>query len=901
MSNNTIGFGIGDRATKTADGQDKPVIYQQITVSPYNRTSSDLSDWRNANKAAEGLVPRRTYLYDLYHDYGTTDAQIIAAWDKRIDPILSANWEFTDRDGNIVEDIQELMDCIGFDDLLSTIMESKRDGYKMAEPTFFINDNGQNEFSLYVVPLKNMRPELGIIAKDHLTNEGINVREGIYAKTVLEFGKTDDLGLMLSACMYAILKRGNMSDWAEFIEIFGRGIVDATWDGFDLKQRQDLANAIREMGGGGVIIRPAGTDLDIKNNTGTANGDLQDKFASRLDAYISKVFLGTTETLDSSKSSGYAQSQTHQEENDKKTLRDLNFVRRYLNSRFTKVLMAAGFDTRGGTFVLKQTKKINKDAFEIHLKMRKELKIPLDDDFFYEEYGARKPDNYDQLKKEVLEQIDADLEEKEERENADTPTPSKEKVGKKPAIAKEELSANPSPWRRALRAAIQLFQAAPVLAQTPIAGAKHHCGDHLTIKLAAFTADSVFETLKDGLINRAWAAAGALDFDAELFNYTAVTLTNGFIDGWRNQPVKLADLGFEYGYDDPNILTAYEINLFRFAGVKTLYEAQQLNELFRKSKSFKEFYDTASSMLTVHNRTWLETEFNTAIATGESAATYARLLKQVDLFPYWQYKTVGDEKVRHSHALLDNIVLPWNSPYWKYIMPPNDWNCRCYIVARTKAEVTPEQLRDSEAKIKAYIGSEAFKTASKGGWGINRANKGMVFAENQHYATNYLDATQKLDKLDFRNYKLDALKAIFEQQRGGQFKPAFGKDQKDEAVSTFFNELEKATAKKYQLPDFNNRPVLISKSTVKAHTMESKPKYADRHQYLELLPEIIKSPDEVWLHNYGSQLNNYVYIKYYNGTAITVVTRLNNVFKLEVESWFIIEGDELRRGLLIKN
>jgi phage gp29-like protein len=885
-NNSTIGFAVGDRkATTTADGQKPAVIMQQITVSPMTRRSSDLTDWRNANKAAEGLLPRRTYLYDLYHDYGTTDAQIIAVWEKRLEPLLSAQWEYTDKDGQIVEDIQQLLDCNGFEDLLRTIMGSKKDGYKMCEPTFFVNDNDQHEFSLCVVPNKNMRPELGVIAYDHLTDNGINIREGIYAKTVMEFGKVDDLGLMLSACMYAILKRGNLSDWAEFIEIFGRGIVDATWDGFDPKQRQELAKAIQEMGGGGVIIRPVGTTVDIKNNTGNANGDLQDKFTVKMDAYISKLFLGSTETTDSSKSSGYAQSQTHQEQQNQKAKTDLNFVRRYLNSRFIKVLKAAGFDTRGGSFVIKETKKLDKEAFDVYKAMCIDLNIPIDDDFFYENFGVRKPDNYEALKKAANDAKNADLAKKTEQENADTPPASKGKKDKKPADEGKDKSTKLSFWDNALR----LFQSASVSA-TPVAGATHHCGERHTIKLASFVADKVFEDLKGGLIKRAYDAQGEFHFDADLFNYTAKTLTSGFIKGWKAQPVKLMDLGFDYGFDDPATLTAFEMNLFRFAGVKTLYEAQQLNELFRNAKSFKEFYDTASSMLTVHNRTWLESEYNTANASGESASTYARLLKQAEVFPYWQYKTVMDDKVRHSHMLLHDIVLPYDHPYWKFIMPPNDWNCRCFIVPRTKAEVTDEQIKLSEARVKAYLASTEYKRAKKGGWGINRADKGLVFTENQHYTSDYLDATKQLNGLGAADYSLESLKTIFEKLSGADMNLKHNAEQTAEAEAAFFDGLEKA-GKKYLLGDVAGRELTINKATVTGNTY-----------HLELVKNALVAPDEVWLNNAGAGLlNKYVYVKYFKGKALAVISALNDDLSLEVQGWQLIDNEKLRKGLLIKN
>lgn len=435
---NTIGFAVGDKAAKTADGTNQPVIVQQVTVRPFNRQSLDLTKWKNAAVSAESIIPRRVLLYNLYHDISTTDGQIIAVTQKRIDAVTRAQWVFTDKDGEPVEAINQLLDCVGFDDLLTEILNSKFWGYSMVEPTFFINNNQQNEFSLYSVPKKNMRPELGIIAKEELNDNGINIREGIYAKTIMEFGKADDLGLLLSAAYYAILKRNDISDYAEFIEIFGRGIIDATWDGFDDTQRLKLAKAFEDMGGGGVIIRPDGTKMEIHNNTGNANGELQKGFALLMDTYISIVLLGTTETTTSSATSGYAQSKTHQEQDENKNETDLNFVRRNLNSRFIKVLKAAGFDTKGGTFVLKKVRKPNKEAFEIHKSMKNDLNIPIDDDFYYEEYGVPKPKNYDELKKQSLERLNAQNPPLGDNGDADTPPPTKDKKAKTPITSKDK-------------------------------------------------------------------------------------------------------------------------------------------------------------------------------------------------------------------------------------------------------------------------------------------------------------------------------------------------------------------------------------------------------------------------------------------------------------------------------
>lgn len=65
---------------------------------------------------------------------------------------------------------------------------------------------------------------------------------------------------------------------------------------------------------------------------------------------------------------------------------------------------------------------------------------------------------------------------------------------------------------------------------------------------------------------------------------------------------------------------------------------------------------------------------------------YRELREMQDVFPYWKYQSMGDEKVRSSHAALDGLILPADDPFWKDHFPPWEWNCRCQVVGVTQEE-----------------------------------------------------------------------------------------------------------------------------------------------------------------------------------------------------------------------
>lgn len=64
----------------------------------------------------------------------------------------------------------------------------------------------------------------------------------------------------------------------------------------------------------------------------------------------------------------------------------------------------------------------------------------------------------------------------------------------------------------------------------------------------------------------------------------------------------------------------------------------------------------------------------------------------------FRYVTVGDDRVREEHLVLDGVTLPKDDPFWNRFFPPNGWNCRCQAIPifseeeikRPPADATPD-------------------------------------------------------------------------------------------------------------------------------------------------------------------------------------------------------------------
>jgi SPP1 gp7 family putative phage head morphogenesis protein len=93
-----------------------------------------------------------------------------------------------------------------------------------------------------------------------------------------------------------------------------------------------------------------------------------------------------------------------------------------------------------------------------------------------------------------------------------------------------------------------------------------------------------------------------------------------------------------------------------------------------------------------------ETLLRTHVFQAYAAAEYRALTEgdNPQIFPFWQYKTMGDDRVRDSHAALDDLILPADDVFWKTHFPPWEWGCRCQVIPRLRAEVDEIKQRERD-------------------------------------------------------------------------------------------------------------------------------------------------------------------------------------------------------------
>ena len=836
-------------------GTKQQPVYNEILVRPIHRGVNDIGSWRSALRLAD--LGNRTKLYDLFTDL-LIDGYLSDAIDKRIDAVTDADLAFT-IDGKRVDEMDTLMDTPEFESLLREIMLSRCWGGSVVECRF------REGFEFWSIPRQHIRTKNKEIAIREEDEHGIPYAEN---DLVIQFGQDEDFGIILRAAPFVIYKRGGFGDWAQFVELFGMPQRIGKYSSMDEQSRRALIQAFEEAGSAPYLVIPKETEATQTTLSNSGNGALYNDFRCACNEEILITVLGQTMTTQDG--SSLAQGQVHLAVQEKKHRADRRFVERMLNKYFVPLLEKRGYPVGNGKF------KFLDKAQEISVSetiMLSEI-LPIPQSYLYDKYNIPLPEGDEAIaRKEQQPQFVLPPEE-EEPDDPDDPKDIK------PDVKNRDRTWYARLW--------------DFFARAPRDGAT--TGGKARIRLSD-------DTMQNRIINRVAEGKGNTLFDAELFSFFADDFVRAVSEG-RAKTIGLADTGFTYGARDDAFITSMEMNVFHFSAAKTLAELQELNMLFRESGSFEEFHKEALRVTDVFNKRWQQTEYETAVLTAESASNYQRLVGKTKLFPYWEYKTAGDDKVREEHRKLDGLVLPANDPRWDKIFPPNGWKCRCYVVPRMAHEVAGMDMEAEQARCDAYFGTPEWKRNKAQHWDVNRGKTAEVFTRNQMYIQQFPEKASKLvGGLYYNDYGLDSF--------GKRLAAA------TQEAPLFDGKKEDWFAKHRLIKDYKGREVELTESVFNKHTTG---KYTDvRIPLLDCIPDVLAHPDEIWINDYvkPKDFRNMNFIKFYARKAINVVCEIKNGTVYQVATWFEIEQNprikevskksrridprwRYRRGLLVK-
>ena len=382
--------------TVTRGDTGKQLVINELHIQSADRTKKDVGDFILAVQHAESTHnPNRVALFNVY-DNIAIDGFLSGIIKKRTDAVCNKTIIYKDKAGKKVDAFDDIIEGETFQKVVREIMNSQFDGVSGME---FVPGS---DFMFEEIPKRHIRLETGLIVLEQYGEEGYEFEK---LPNVWVIGNKHDLGLKYVCAPYSIWKRGNIADWAQYIEIYGQPVMITRYEGYDEAGRLAAHQLVQNAGSSLRLALPKELSFEILDGKANSNGDgkLQDTFRKAMNEEMAIHILGNTETTSSSSSSGYAQAKEHGKQQLDITKSDIKFVQAKLNNKkFIEILRTYGFPVQeAGKFEFEKELDLAelKNRAEIDEKMEASG-LPIDDDYKYSTYGIPKPANYDKLKKE---------------------------------------------------------------------------------------------------------------------------------------------------------------------------------------------------------------------------------------------------------------------------------------------------------------------------------------------------------------------------------------------------------------------------------------------------------------------------------------------------------------------
>lgn len=373
------------------------INHMPVTIRTVDRSRKDIVDyWNGLQEAENTYYPNRSRILDIYKTV-ELDPFLSGLVEKLIAIILNKKISFQKKKKKD-DSFDPLINSVNFRSMLRELILKIFWGL-----TGFEFIPGET-FAFNLIPRKHIKINSDSISAEEYDAKGTSYK-GVWNIWVL--GDVDDFGLYLKCTPLVLWKAGNMADWAQYVEIFGQPMIIFTYDAHDIKTKAELDDIMKKIGSGTKLQVPKQVELKIedgKQNNGT--GDLQDKFRIAINQELSVLVFGVTETTTSSSSSGYAQSKEHGQQQDEVVKALMQAILNNINSQwFLNIVKSYGFNTEGEEigFVFEKEIDLNevKTKLDIAVTAKKELKLPVGDDYLYELTGIPRPADYDIQKEEM--------------------------------------------------------------------------------------------------------------------------------------------------------------------------------------------------------------------------------------------------------------------------------------------------------------------------------------------------------------------------------------------------------------------------------------------------------------------------------------------------------------------
>lgn len=810
-------------------GRRNPAIVK-IAQSFKDNSRKDIDKWRMALQLIQHPEePKFAMYYDLVDDL-LTDGHLQSQIQMRKMSTLNTDFQVINRNtGGINDKLTYIFQQQWFYEFLDKAMDSILFGTTLIEFSEFNTE----KVTFNYIPRRNVVSTQNKIFPDLQKPQFIDYSDDSFKKWLLQIGKSGDIGIINNIIPNLIWLRNVMQSWAEFCEKFGLPLITATTATTDSTTIDNVHEMLLNLSEASVGTFPHGTVITFQEANRTDAYQTYLNFIKVNADIISKQLVGSTMLSD--QGTNRSQTEVHERSLDNKIAQaDKRLISFIINDQLFPLLKEQGYS-------ISET-----DVFEFKTA-EQEIKLT---ELWNITNGLLNSGH----------EIQTDWLSK----TFNIPIESKKKI------------LNPKTEAQAL---------APLNNRYDICNCCEHEATALGGKIG-----KVLQTLTSDLIKQIYNKGETAGTIGKMIVAEALELLKGLRSKFKTTS--------PYVGQDLLALQLMEYNLFEFTTSKTEARLASMTDLLidketKKLREFNEFEELCQKAVKSYNKEWLQTEYNLSVAVGQNAAAYHRFMAEKDtVTSFVKYQTVGDNKVRASHDVLDGKIFNLSDKEAMDLFPPNGYGCRCEFVQylgktdgkTMKGKKAKELLGETDPK---YFGSQ---------FEINRGDLKQVFTKKQFYS-DIKGLPEKLNEMTFDKYEL---------KKYADFKDTLKNIKLDKTITeNNVKELFKNVKDKNYMgfEDYLGRKMILQEDVFNEHTTgKYVTKHQLRHQLFPHIKDVLNSPDEVWYFQYSKNKFQTRYIKFYKDKAICVDTDLIKD-GLKIKTWYnMVKNEETTRrsGLLIK-
>lgn len=353
--------------------------FVKITERQQFLYKKDLQAWQQAHQEAISIYrPRRHNLIAVYED-AMLDTFLSGKIQTRLLNVLNTPFKVVNENKEKQDAESNSLNKKWFFDLLKHIFLSVFYGYSVVE-LHFDKSGLVQETKLF--PRENCLPDYDSLLPDIYGDTLVSITNNFNYLRVYQ----DDLGLLLKATPFAILKRHAKAFWSRFQELFGIPFRYSKYAGNDARIIDTLYENLKNMGSAAFGVFPAGAEIGFLENSKSDAYSVFLEAIKQANEEISQLILGTPANQNASGS--FARDKISYEKEGDISYADLRFVSFVVNDELFPLLNQWGYNFEGLQFVFDPSWKLPLAATQLEVDKWISEQFEISEEYITETYGV---------------------------------------------------------------------------------------------------------------------------------------------------------------------------------------------------------------------------------------------------------------------------------------------------------------------------------------------------------------------------------------------------------------------------------------------------------------------------------------------------------------------------------